>query len=870
MLLSTAVAQLRWFVPAPPVSNSSMISRPALAVLSSLLALSTTTTQAAAPNAFSQDSSSVLVLDASRIDGPPVDASWAAATPLRDFVQREPTEGGVPSQRTEVRVLYDATTLHVQVRAFDDQPDKLLTYLTRRDGDCPCDWIRVLIDSYRDRRTAYEFAVNPSGVKQDAYWYNDSSRDGSWDAVWDVEVTRNADGWVAEFRIPFSQLRFKPAPSTTFGFAVSRQMGRVKETATWPLLARSATGYVSSFGELRGLHISASPHRLELLPYAVGDMTKKPAGSNPLIHATSGGLALGLDAKYALTSGLTLATTVNPEFGQVEADPAVVNLSAFETFFPERRPFFVEGSGAFAFGLDCGDCTGLFYSRRIGRPPQGVSSLPSGAGVYTAPFDQTTILGAAKLSGRVGRVAVGALHAVTQEERAMVLDEKGIRTIRPIEPLTNYSIVSARREFTNQSSIGLMATSTNRALPSALAFMSDRADSGGVNADWRFGRYSLVSTLAGSRITGSPDAIARLQQDSRHYFQRPDSKALRFDPLRTVLSGGAGTVTLGKVSGQRVRFATGGRFKSPGFDVNDLGFVQRADERSINNWLQIRGDEPTRRLLARVINVNQNLHWNYDGDLIAHVVSANGYMAFKSNIVAGGGLNLNRRFIDDRLSRGGPAGLVEGITSAFAWVETDERLPIHLNVDGSLGRDGHGTHFTNLAARLTLRPSPPLNVTIGARLNRAVTDAQWLATVTDMRDHSVFGHLNQTTVAMTWRASYTMSPDMSLQLYAEPFVSAGEYSRFRELVDGRASTYGQRYASFQYTGDPGFNVQSFRTTNVFRWEYRPGSTLFVVWQQARDGSGDLPRVRLGRDVRDLFGAPGTNVLLVKFAYWLNF
>ncbi len=339
---------------------------------------------------------------AMRVNGELSEDLWRLSTAVDAFVQREPEEGGKPSQRTEFRVAYDATTLYVKVRAFDTEASRIRGYLTRRDAESPSDWIRVLIDSYHDRRTAYEFAVNPVGVKQDRYWYNDNNNDDSWDAVWDVKVATDEQGWTAEFRIPFSQLRFNPTASSMFGFAVARQIGRLNETSTWPLLARSATGYVSSFGDLGGLSMAASPKRLEILPYIVADVTRRPTDGNPLIKGSAPSGEIGMDMKYALTPGLTLTTTINPDFGQVEADPAVVNLSAFETFFNERRPFFVEGSGNFRFDADCpnGPCQ-MFYTRRVGRSPQGLETLPSedDEGVYTDAPVQSTILGAAKLTG---------------------------------------------------------------------------------------------------------------------------------------------------------------------------------------------------------------------------------------------------------------------------------------------------------------------------------------------------------------------------------------------------------------------------------------------------------------------------------------
>ena len=813
--------------------------------------------------------------NAVRINGEVSEAAWQAATPMDGFLQREPEEGGQPSQRTEFRVVYDATTLYVKVRAFDTQADKIVSYLTRRDADSPSDWLHVFVDSYHDRRTAYEFAVNPSGVKIDRYWFDDNNRDDGWDAVWDAKVTRDASGWTAEFHIPFSQLRFNPNGANTFGFAVARRIGRLNETSTWPLLARSATGYVSSFGELGGLTMTASPKRLEMLPYTVADLTRQRAGGNPLVKASSPSGAMGLDLKYALTPGLTLTTTVNPDFGQVEADPAVVNLSAFETFFSERRPFFVEGSGMFRFDSDCmdGPCQ-LFYSRRVGRSPQGVDELPSGDNIYAQSPTQTTILGAGKLTGRVGKFSIGAMSAVTQEEFGTVLDATH-RFRQPIEPLTTYSIGRVRREFADQSSLGFMVTAANRQLTETTSILPSSAFTGGVDWDVRFkSRYSVTGYLAGSSVRGSADAIDGIEENSRHYFQRPDATMLHLDPAATSLAGASGRVGISKIGGQRVRFNSQVGFKSPGFELNDVGFLRRADERWMANWLQVRSDVPNRWFRNRNLNFNQWSAWNYSGDRLFAGQNVNGNVTFINNWSAGGGINHQPMGFDDRLTRGGPGGLTEGYGSFWSWLNSDNRRRVSVNYFHGRGRNGVGSSFADDEIELTYRPMSPLTITSGARLNRSINDSQWVGKVTDTRDHYAFAHIDQTTVALTERVNYTMTPNLSIQIYAEPFVSAGDYHGFKELADGRTREYLLRYSPYAYdldaNGNPDFNVKSFRTTNVLRWEYKPGSTLFVVWQQARENDAVPGGFRFGRDVRGIFGVTPQNVFLVKLSYWLNY
>jgi uncharacterized protein DUF5916/cellulose/xylan binding protein with CBM9 domain len=830
----------------------------------------------AAVSANRVDAIPVNAADAIRVNGELSEEVWRTAPAVDQFLEREPHEGGEPAQRTEFRVAYDAATLYVKVRAFDSDPDKIITYLTRRDQDSPCDWLYVLIDSYHDRRTAYEFGVNPSGVKRDRYWFNDNNSDDSWDAIWDVSVTRDAAGWAAEFRIPFSQLRFTPGGSSTFGFAVKRQIGRLNETSTWPLLARSANGYVSSFGELGGLTMSSTPKKLELMPYTVADLTRQRPGGNPLVDGTQPGASFGLDAKYALTPGLTLTTTVNPDFGQVEADPAVVNLTAFETFFTERRPFFVEGSGTFNFGMDCNDgaCTGLFYSRRIGRAPQGVDDLPSGDRIYTDAPGQTTIVGAGKLTGRVGRYSIGVLQAVTREQTARVWNDGAIGR-NPVEPLTSYSIGRVRREFADQSSVGMMITSTNREVPPSLEFLASRANAAGADWDVRFRkRYAMTGYLVGSSIRGGAAAIDRLQENSRHYYQRPDLSSVTLDPARTSLNGSAGQIAIAKIGGEHVRFNSNVGFKTPGFDINDLGFLRRADQRTMSNWLQFRSDRPNRVFRSRMINFNQWRAWNFDGDRLWGGQNVNAHATFVNNWQIGGGYNWGSGGIDDRATRGGPGVFTEGFKEAWWYVRTDNRRSLSLNYEGGGGGDGHGTTWMDVSPTVTYRPVPAIMATMGVRVSRNVFDAQWVENVTDTSEHYVFGHLDQTTLALTGRLNYTMTPTLSLQLYAQPFVSAGDYDRFRELVDPRNAVHDARYAPYAFdltaNDDPNFNVKSFRTTNVLRWEYKPGSTLFVVWQQARENDAVPGGFGFGRDLRGIFGVAPKNVFLVKLAYWLNY
>ena len=811
----------------------------------------------------------VPAASAVRIDGELNDAVWQSAPVISGFVQREPREGAAPSFETTARIAYDATALYIAVQAVDPEPSKIVGIRTRRDEGSPSDWLRVVVDSFHDRRSAFEFAVNPAGVKQDSYWFNDGNNDQGWDAVWDVAVTRGDTGWRAEFRIPFSQLRFHPADAATFGLAIVRQVGRLNETSTWPLLSKSANGYVSSFGELTGLRLDKSPKRLEVVPYVVGDVKTQPAESgNPLAQATDPTASIGVDLKYALRPGLTLTGTMNPDFGQVEADPAVVNLSAFETFFSERRPFFVEGSGIFRFDVDCNDgqCSGLFYSRRIGRTPRGEADVPQGA--YSSAPAQTTIAGAGKLTGRVGAFSIGVLNAVTSDEDALIADGPA-QTRQTIEPLTSYTVVRARREFANQSGLGFMGTATNRNLDAATRFLPGQAYTGGVDWDWRLSpKYAVQGFWAGSSVQGDAAAIDALQRSTVHSFQRPDARRLAYDPARTSLNGYGAQVTFTKIGGQRVRLTSSVGVKSPGFDINDVGFLQRADQRTMSNWVQVRYDTPSKYLRSFRYNLNQWAGWNFDGDMLFSGGNVNAHAVFANNWSTGMGINVNARGFDDRGTRGGPGVYGNSQQSFWNYLSSDERHAVSAGINTFKSSDHRGTSFSDLSPSVSYRPSSFLTVSGGLRFSRNHDQSQWIEQTADGR--YVFGRLEQRTAGITARLNYTVTPALSIQLYAEPFVSAGDYSSFKALADGRSKSYDARYRPTAYDGNPDFNYRSFRTTNVLRWEYKPGSTLFVVWQQGREDTLDRGRFDFRSDFGGVFDAPARNVFLVKWAYWLNY
>jgi len=807
-----------------------------------------------------------------RLDGELGEAVWQRAEPIDGFIQRDPSEGAAPSFTTEARVLYDRTFLYVAVRAFDKEPGRIVGIRTRRDSTSPSDWVHILIDSYHDHRTAYEFAVNAAGVKLDRYWFADGNNDSSWDAVWDVSVTRDAEGWKAEFRIPFSQLRFATGKADEFGFGVLRQIGRLNELSTWPLIAKSRTGFVSQMGHLSGLKLASSQKRLELVPYSVGQVSTQPGeAGNPFVKATDPGGAVGADVKFAVTPGLTMTATINPDFGQVEADPAVVNLTAFETFYQERRPFFVEGSGNMKFDLDCNDgsCTGLFYSRRIGRTPRGEPDTPDG-GFASVPA-QTTILGAAKLTGRAGPFSVGALSAVTAEERAQ-LSFGSTTTQQTVEPLTNYTVAQAKREWSNQSSLGFMLTNVARRMTSDVSFLPSSGTAAGVNWDWRLKdpRYAVTGYVAGSMVRGSAEAIDALQRNSVHYFQRDDAGYLDYDPSRTSMSGHAGMIGFSKVGGKKVRFSFAGTYKTPGFETNDVGYVRRSDQIQQSGWVQFRWDTPTKAYRSLRVNLNQWAAWNFGGDTRYTGANVNAHIVLPSQWGAGIGINREGAGIDDRSTRGGPAFRSKNGGNVWGYVESDSRKAFQGMLMGYYFRDETGSTSIGGDPQVSWRPTSYLTVSLGASYSKTDDDTQWVENVESGASKSfVFGRIRQTTLSLPTRVNYTVTPNLSVQIYAAPFVSAGSYSDFKALVRPRAAAFADQFDPVAFAGNPDFNYRSFRTTNVLRWEFKPGSALYVVWQQGREGSADDGRFRFGRDFGDMFRTAGRNVFLVKWSYWFN-
>lgn len=831
---------------------------------------------------------------APQLDGKLDDEAWQAAPMISDFTQRDPDEGEPGTERTEARVLYTNDALYVGVRAYDSRADEISGRLTRRDDWSPSDWVGVAIDSYYDRRTAFYFLVNAAGVKRDIYMYDDNNEDDSWDAVWDVATSRDPAGWTAEFRIPFSQLRFS-ANQEQFGFNVYRRINRLNEEQYWRMPPKDQSGMVSQFGDLVGLEGVKPPRRIEVLPYVSATGTRSPGeDGNPFLTGKDQNAAAGADFTVGLTSNFTLQGTINPDFGQVEADPAVVNLSAFETFFPEKRPFFLEGLDMFQFSLGDG-AEQLFYTRRIGRQPQAGADPRGG---YAESIQQTTILGAAKLSGKTADGwTVGFTGALTAEEEARAVDSLGTEFSDVVEPRTWYGVARVARDFRDgQTQVGLFGTGTHRALTDNLDWLRSDAYTLGLDLNHRFAgdRWSIDGFLVGSHVRGSAEAIDETQLSSARYYQRPDNDYVTYDPNRTSLSGFAGDLTLQKRTGDW-RGATGFSTRSPGFEVNDVGFQRSADFHNQWLWLQRRWLEPGKVFRRFYLNFNQWSEFNYGwerGNVGANV----NFNYTLSNYWGGyGGIGRNLGGLSTTALRGGPGFIRPANLNTWWGFWTDSRKTLRGGLYGWWGRqDESGSWWWGLETELAWQPASNLDLSVFPGINRELNTWQYLDTQDALGStHYVFGEIEQTTVSMTFRANLTFTPTLSLQVYAEPFVSAGAYDRYKRVDDPRSASFDDRFQVYTDDqllvdpdgntavdlngdgnadidiGNPDFTVLSFRSNVVLRWEYLLGSTLFLVWQHGRSGFEDDGSFRLGSQLDELWHAPSTNTLLVKINYWLS-
>jgi hypothetical protein len=799
------------------------------------------------------------------VDGDDSDAGWQACTPVTGFVERSPRSGVTPSEQTEVRVAMDGEALYVLVKAHDRQPDKIHGLLTRRDEDSSSDWIVLGLDTNDDHRQAYVFQVNPLGVKQDARASDEGDFDASWDAVWGVETSTGAEGWVAEFRIPFSEIHYDPRRST-WGFQVGRVVQRRAEESYLNPYPKTSTRLVSSFGELVGLAGLPSAWHLAAIPYASAALAVDDG--TPTFD-----WGLGGDLRVALGPALSLAMAINPDFAQVEADPSELNLSAYETFLSEKRPFFVEDGEMLSFPMETSELNlgtdTLYYSRRIGRAPSRELELDP-AEIIHRPL-RTTILEATKLTGRTpDGWTIGVLHALTNRESAEV--QSNGQTSEPlVEPMANTLVARVAKDFrAGQSRVAAMVTHVGRKLEQqGAAFWPTEALTAGLDLEDREGELSLVVKLLGSYVQGSAPAIDRIERSSVHYFQRPDAHHIDYDPSATSLSGWGLTVLSGKLTGPHWRGAVGGIARSPGLDTNDVGYLREADWQEGFVWLQLRDDEPTSAYKSYAFDLSTWVDKTFGPEIMSWGVSAYTSWTLSDTSSISGGVNRYGEALDVAALRGGPALKTPGGISGSFSLGSDGRKPWVTSLSTSGGVDDVVSQW-KLGVTLSeeLHPISWIQLSAGFGWTHNVNGRQFVAT--DAALGPVLGDLEQDTAYLTLRASAAITRDLTLQLYGMPYLSAGRYRGFFVVTDPQAAAFDDRFAPASYRGDAEFVFQQIRSNVVLRWEYLPGSTAFLVWSHDQgQTSHEHGVLSLARDTGELFTSPSIDTVMAKLSYRLS-
>jgi hypothetical protein len=808
------------------------------------------------------------------IDGDLSDAAWQAAPEFTDFTQHDPVDGAPPTMPTSIRIVYDDDAIYFGARMTDPGPPTSL--LVRRDTFTQSDFLSFNIDPQLDRLSGSAFTVTPANVQIDSVLYNDIGEDGSWDGVWESATKVFDGGWTAELRVPFSQLRFPDKPVHVWGLNVTRRTVRNNEWVRTVNTRKGETGFVSHFADIVGLEGIHRGRPLELVPYAVArsDIRTRFDEADPLLEQQDHRADGGLDVKYALTSSLTLTGTINPDFGQVEVDPAVVNLSDFETFYPEKRPFFTEGVNIFRFGdtpapshFNFFSAPSLFYTRRIGRAPQGSPDAE-----FVAAPAETTILGAAKITGKLpGGWSIGILNALTDTERARFVDGTDSGRTQ-VEPMTNYFVSRATKEIGSASRLGVMFTSVNRKLPDELTALRESSMTGGLDGYTSFRDKSWIveGWLVGSRVTGSEQAIALTQRSSSRYYQRPDAGHVEFDPARTSLTGWGGRLMASKATGLWRPNVSLQAF-SPGYETNDAGFMQRTDIISGHALIEYHDQNPTKRFRERIgwVGVWQNK--NFDGDTLERGVFGDMFGTFANYWTYRANLFLSNGAISDRLTRGGPVVRTAPGWSSDLTLGSDTRKKYFFELNSHLeGSDDH-SYSRTVSVALNAHPRPNLQLSIEPAFTRSHDFTQYVTAFADLTATQTFGqryvfaNLEQHVFELATRADWTLNPRLSFQLYLQPFIASGDYHDYHTLDAARTRDY-TPLAGFP--ANPDFNFRSVRGSAVVRWEFRPGSALYVVWNENRADVVPVGDFSINRDLRAIPTAPSHDVFLVKLSYWL--
>jgi hypothetical protein len=833
------------------------------------------------------------------IDGLGNDECWNLVDWTSNFIQLQPVENKPPSQQTAFKVLYDNDNVYVFVRCYDTEPDKISKIMARRDNFAG-DMIFIEFDSHFDKQTDYLFAASASGAKSDAAMSADGqNEDDNWNPIWYMKTSVDDKGWCAEMKIPFTQLRFDKNNDQTWGLQMTRSIYRLQERSQWQYVPKGSPGVIHMFGELHGIQNIKPKHQIELMPYTVARTERfQKINGDPFNTGKLSKINAGLDGKIGLSNNFTLDFTINPDFGQVEADPSEVNLTAFESYFSEKRPFFIEGSNIFQFQPDQTIvihnmyADNLFYSRRIGRYPQYYPSISNSDTVHVKMPESTTILGALKLSGKTKKgLSVGILESLTSREDALI-DSLGHRRKETVEPFTNYFLGRVQQDFNKgQTIIGAMVTSVNRNIKSTnLDFLHSAAYTAGLDFQhtWKDRTWYLSGNAEFSDVKGSTRSITETQLSSARYYQRPDAKYLSVDSTLTSLPGYGGTLKFGKSSKKRFQFETCVIVRSPGLEFNDIGYMRYSDVIYQGNWMGYYLRNPFWIFNNFYLNTNLWEYFNFGGKLLSINHNTNFNAQFKNNWRINGQFNRQSQNISTTLLRGGPSFILPGNQSFNLNFSTDYSKKLNIFIGNYHGKgDANSTSGHEYYAEINYKPTNSLSISIDPDYGIQNSELQYITTASSAGNPVyIFGKLHQSTLSFTFRINYTINPELSIEYYGQPFVSAGKYSALKEITTPDAARFRERFHEFTpseltysdgtYTvsdggnysfGNPDYNFRQFRSNLVVRWEYLPGSTLYLVWSQGKTSTDSNGMFTYGNDIKDLFRVMGHNVFLIKLSYW---
>lgn len=825
------------------------------------------------------------------IDGKLNDACWQTGEWAGDYTQWIPNEGAKPSQPTQLKILYDDKNIYVAIRAYDSVPEKIIHKAGRRD-EFIGDMVGISFDSYHDHRTGFEFDVSAAGQKVDLLLTNPSNADLNWNAVWYAKTAQEDSAWTAEFEIPLSQLRYSNDSVQVWGLHAWRWIDRLQQESDWEPQSSTGPGILYLFGELHGIKGLPKSRRIEIMPYTLGKLkTFRKEEGNPF--ADKGRIwdgNAGLDAKIGLSSNFTLDLTVNPDFGQVESDPSVINLTAFETFYEEKRPFFLEGKNIFSFDFDNSN---MFYSRRIGHAPSYYPSI--GDNEFIKFPENTAILGAAKVSGKTANgFSVGVLESLTASEFASV-DSLGKRNSIGVEPLTNYSIVRVQQDYNEGNTVlGGILTSTNRFINSSqLEFLNRNAYTGGIDLlhQWHDKEYYLDAKIVGSNISGSNDAMVNLQQSSARYYQRPDIQYVRIDTTMNQLSGHGGDIKIGKGSKGLWRYSTELVWRSPGLDLNDMGFMQMADIIKQKNTVNHFVNKPVSIFRTYNATFSQTNNLDFGMRYLSSNADLNTYFEFVNQWALSASGSYTTQSLDTRILRGASAMLIPSVWYESLYARTNGSKKFSCALSTEFSKSGNNSaQYYSVSPSIVYTPFNTLKLSTSFNYSSKQDELQYIATASERdKQKVILGKIDQHTLGITFRVDYNITPELSIQYYGSPFATTGKYTGFKKVTDPKADEYYSRF--FKLTPvlkdnnyevsennnetvdysfkNPNFDFSQFRSNLVFRWEYLPGSQLYFVWSQDRTEYMEPGIQDLGKKISNIKDIFPNNIFLVKFKYWFS-